>query len=215
VPPVVIPPGNGPPVSDSFNSGALNTSLWTLVGNGSYSLNGSDLLLTAPGGSNHDPSFGGADNAVRVLQGINSSDFTVDVKFDSIPTAQYQFEGILVDQDATNYLRFQFGSTGSSLVVDASKVLARTETAVLSSTISLPPGTTHLWIRVQKSGSTWTEFWSADGSTFNTVGSFVQTLAIVDIGLLWGISTPWPARHQRSRQLSITSLAQRLLLQVL
>ena len=181
-PPLVLPAGSGPPVSDSFNSGVLNTSLWTLVGNGNYSLNGSDLLLTAPGGTNHDPSSGGTDNAVRVLQSVNSTDFTVDVKFDSIPTAQYQFEGILVDQDSSNYLRFHFGSTGSSLVVSASKVLARTETGVLSSTISLAPGTAHLWLRVQKSGSTWTEFWSADGSTFTTVGSFVQALTLADIG---------------------------------
>src|SRR5262249_48591150 len=113
-PPSVILPGNGPPVSDAFNAASLNTSLWTFLGNGSCSLNGSDLLLTAPGGSNHDPSFGGADNAIRVLQGVNSSDFTVEVKFDSIPTVRYQFEGILIDQDSANYLRFQFGSTGSS-----------------------------------------------------------------------------------------------------
>ena len=50
------------------------------------------------------------------MQTIANADFTVAVKFDSIPTQQYQFEGILVEQDNANYLRFQFGSTASTLV---------------------------------------------------------------------------------------------------
>ena len=91
--------GAGPPVTDDFNSSTLNTSLWTFVnpvGNGSFSMTGTNLLLAVPAGSNHDPSFGGANNSVRVVQNISDTDFTVTVKFDSIPSAQYQFQGILV-----------------------------------------------------------------------------------------------------------------------
>src|SRR5215831_19131024 len=85
----------GPPISDDFNVSTLNTALWTFVnpvGNGSYSFSGSDLLLVVPAGSNHDPAFGGTNNAVRIVQPTSNVDFTVTVKFDSIPTAQYQFE---------------------------------------------------------------------------------------------------------------------------
>jgi uncharacterized repeat protein (TIGR01451 family) len=177
----------GPPVSDDFNNTTLNTALWTFVnpvGNGSFSMSGTNLRLTAPAGSNHDPSFNGANNSVRVIQNISSADFTVTVKFDSIPTAAYQFEGILVEQDPANYLRFQFGSTGASLVANASKILSHTETGLVSSTIS--GGATSLWLRVQKAGTTWTMFWSANGSAFNTVGSFTQTLTPADIGLFVG-----------------------------
>src|SRR5262249_36966763 len=58
----------GPPVSDDFNNTTLNTALWTFVnpvGNGSFSMSGTNLRLTAPAGSNHDPSFNGANNSVR------------------------------------------------------------------------------------------------------------------------------------------------------
>jgi hypothetical protein len=173
------------PVSDNFDATTLNTALWTFVnpvGNGSFSLNGSELLLTAPAGTNHDPAFGGADNAVRVVQAVGNGDFTVDVKFDSIPTQRYQFEGMLVEQDSANYLRFQFGSAGSALLVGASTILSHNETGVLSTTISPPAGTTSLWLRIQKSGSTWTELWSTNGSTFNSVGSFTQALSLADLG---------------------------------
>jgi hypothetical protein len=62
-------------------------------------------------------------NSVRVVQLISNADFNVEVKFDSIPTLQYQFQGILVEQDSANYLRLQLGSTGSSLVVSADKII--------------------------------------------------------------------------------------------
>jgi len=118
----------------------------------------------------------------RVIQPVANTDFTVEVKFNSIPTLQYQFQGLLIEQDAANYLRFQFGSTGRSLIVNASTILSHLETGVLTSGISLPPGTTSLWLRVQRSGNTWTGYWSADGITFASVGSFAQALTVADLG---------------------------------
>jgi regulation of enolase protein 1 (concanavalin A-like superfamily) len=190
----IVPPG--PPVSDDFNTATLNTNLWAFVnpvGNGSFSMTGSQLALTAPAGSNHDPAFGGANNAVRVAQTVSNADFTVELKFDSIPTLQYQFEGLIVEQDSANYLRFQFGSTGSSLIANTSTILAHNETGVIASTISLPGGTTSLWLRVRRSGNTWTQSWSADGSTFNTVGSFSQVLTVADLSPLVGNYNPTPS----------------------
>ncbi|MCU1257297.1 MAG: putative Fibronectin type protein [Bryobacterales bacterium] len=81
----------GAPVSDEFNSTVLNTSLWTLTNpaGGTFSLNGTNLLLSVPGGATHDPTVSGSDNAVRMMQTIANVDFDVIVKFDSIPSAQY------------------------------------------------------------------------------------------------------------------------------
>jgi hypothetical protein len=175
----------GPPIPDNFNALALNTSLWTLenpVGNGAESVDGSELLLSVPAGSNHDPIFGNTDNSVRVVQAISNADFKVEVQFNSIPTLQYQFEGILVEQDAGNYLRLQLGSTGSALVVSADKVVSGTATGIFSSNLSVPAAPVVLWLRVQKAGSTWTVTWSSDGVTYHTGGSFTQALTVADIG---------------------------------
>jgi uncharacterized repeat protein (TIGR01451 family) len=183
--------GGAGPVSDNFDETALNTGLWTFVnpvGNGSFSVNGTHLLLNVPAGSNHDPAFGGSDNAVRVIQSISNVDFTVVTKFDSIPSLQYQLQGILVEQDSANYLRLQFVSTGSSLIVTANKILSHNETGILSSPIL--GATSSLWLQVQRGGSTWTIAWSTDGSTYNTLGSFVQALTVADLGLFVGNYNP-------------------------
>jgi beta-xylosidase len=186
----------GPPVADSFNSGSLNTALWSFVnpvGDGSYSLNGSELLLVVPAGANHDPTFGGTDNSLRVVQTIANGDFGVVVKFDSIPTLQYQFEGLLVEQDSANFLRLQLGSNGSSLVFGASRIVSGTETSVFSNNITPATGTTSLWLKVVRSGSTWTVSWSADGTTFQSGPAFTQALTVSDIGPFAGNYKPTPS----------------------
>src|ERR1700729_1912027 len=106
------------PVTDNFNTSSLNTGLWTFVnpvGNGSFSMTGTQLKLNVPPGSNHDPAFGGVDSSVRVVQTVANGDFLVTAKFDSIPAVSqtYISEGILVEQDSTHYLQFEFGNTGS------------------------------------------------------------------------------------------------------
>jgi regulation of enolase protein 1 (concanavalin A-like superfamily) len=187
----ITPATAGPFVSDNFTFNivppagtGLNTNIWKMVApaGGTYKMSGTQLLLTAPAGSNHDPSYNGANNSVRVIQTTGNADFTIESKFDSIPNSQYQFEGLLVGQDAGNYLRFQFGSTGSILVVGASTITSAVETSVFTPVITLPTGTKSLWMRVSKSGNTWTQTWSADGKTYNNVGSFTQPLTVTSVG---------------------------------
>ena len=94
--------------SDDFHSMSLNTSLWTVVnpvGNGSVSLNGLDAVLSVPAGTPHDLWTGG-NQTLRILQATTNTDFQVEVKFDSIPTAGNQDQGIIVQTDVNNYLRF-------------------------------------------------------------------------------------------------------------
>jgi regulation of enolase protein 1 (concanavalin A-like superfamily) len=177
-------------VSDNFNmspvpaTGGMNTNIWTMIApaGGTYKMSGTELLMTAPAGSNHDPAFGGANNSVRVMQTTGNADFAIEVKFNSIPKLGYQFEGILVGQDASNYLRFQFGSTGSILVVGADVIAAKADSAMFSPVISIPAKTASLWMRVVKSGNTWTQTWSADGKTYNAAGSFTQPLNVTSVG---------------------------------
>jgi hypothetical protein len=172
-------------VTDNFNGPALNTNLWRFVnpvGDGSYSLKGSRLQLNVPGGSNHDPAFGGVDNTVRVVQPIGNADFTVEAQFDSIPALQSQLEGIVVEQDSANHLSFTIGSTGSSIVIDARAVLAGSATVPAGGVVSIPEETKSLWLRVSRSGDTWTESWSPDGSKWAIAGSFSQPLTAGNIG---------------------------------
>ena len=58
---------------------------------------------------------------------LRNVDFTVTTKFDSIPSQQYQFEGMVVDQNASNFLRLQFGSSGSVFAISADAIVARSD----------------------------------------------------------------------------------------
>jgi uncharacterized repeat protein (TIGR01451 family) len=189
---VIGGPG-GSPAPDDFNTPTLDTSRWTFLNpmnDGSFSMTGTQLKLSVPAASNHDPAFGGANNSVRVVQAVGNTDFTATVKFDSIPNQRYQFEGIVVDQDAANYLRFQFGSSATALFATASAIVARNETTIIDNPITLPNGTTSLWLRVQRAGNTWTESWSPDGTTFTPAGTFMQALTVADMGPFAGNYNP-------------------------
>ncbi len=177
----------GAPVSDGFNQKQLNTALWTFLNpaGGSYAMTGTHLKLNVPGGKNHDPAFGGMDNSVRVRQTIGNGDFTVTTRFDSIPALQYQFQGVIVEQDATNYLRFQFGSNGAMLVCNVDSLIGGVETS--RATATLTPGSARsFWLTIARAGSSWTESYSFDGLTYIAVGSFTQTLTTSGIGPFGG-----------------------------
>ena len=101
--------GTFSPTSDDFHSTSLNTSLWTIVnplGDGTVGPNGTNLLLSLPAGTEHD--VYNSDPGLRVMQNVGNTDFDVVVKIDSPPTDPYQEQGLIIQQDANNWLRFDF-----------------------------------------------------------------------------------------------------------
>jgi uncharacterized repeat protein (TIGR01451 family) len=172
----------GGPVSDEFNNTTLNTGLWTFLNpaGGSNSLNGTQLLLTAPAGATHDPTASGKDDAIRVMQTIPNADFDVIVKFDSIPTAAYTNEGIIVEQGPIDFLRFEVYGTGGQTYIFASTVTNSTDTLHLNSPIAAGGGS--FWMRVKRVGNVWTQTWSTDGTNYQPGTSFTQAVTVARIG---------------------------------
>lgn len=188
----------GPPLTDTFKTTILNP-LWTFmnpVADASYASSAAGLKLNVPAGQNHDPAFGGANNSVRVRQPIANADFSVITQFDSIPSVSYQTEGVAVDQDAKNYLRFQFASDGTTLSAYANTVAGGADTNNVSANITKGSATS-IWMAVAKSGANWTMSYSLDGKTFVPVGTFTSTFAANYIGPMAGnyanVSTTAPA----------------------
>ena len=118
----------GAPVADDFNGSSLNTSLWTVraPAGGSAAVSNGHLVITVPGGSNHD-AFTPALDAIQVVQQVSNANFDVNVKIDSTLAAsgQYSGDGILVEGDAHNYIRFGVGANGSSVGLSANTIIAR------------------------------------------------------------------------------------------
>jgi len=149
-------------------------------------MSGTQLRLNAPAGSNHDPAFGGVHNSVRVLQAVSNGDFTLEVKFDSVPilssASSYIGQGIVVQQDATNYFRFEFGAINGVTTVVNTRIIAGTQGGLTSVPISTA-GVSSLWMRVQRAGNVWTQSWSTNGTSFSNMTSITQAWTVTGVGL--------------------------------
>lgn len=173
---------SGAPVADQFNESSLNTGLWTVVApvGGSVAVTGGELVLTVPAGSNHD-AFVPALDAVQVVQPISNSNFDVAVKIDSAlqGSVQYSGQGLMVEGDAHDYIRFELGTTGN-ISLAASTITAGTQTTQFSES----PFTGYVvptYLRLNRTGTTYTAYWSADGVNWNQAGSFTDSLTVTGL----------------------------------
>ena len=171
------------PVADDFNGTSINTNVWTFVApvGGSIAVSNGHLIITVPGGSNHD-AFTPALDAVQLEQFISNVDFDVNVKIDStlVPSAAYSGEGILVEGDAHNYIRFGLGSGGSSVGLGVNTIINGTE----ATAFQLSPFSGYVvptYLRLNRTGTTYTGYWSSDGVNWNKAGSFTDSLTVTGL----------------------------------
>jgi hypothetical protein len=148
---------------------------------GSATVSNGELVITVPGGSNHD-AFVPALDAVQVIQSIGNVNFDVAVKIDSTlsATTKYYGQGLLVEGDAKDYIRFEVSAGGTSVNLSANTIIAGVQTSkVQISPFSSYPVPTYL--RLTRVGTTYTAYWSADGSTWNQAGTFTDSLVVTGL----------------------------------
>jgi hypothetical protein len=143
-------------------------------------MNGSGVTLNVPMGTVHDPWVNG-DGTLRVMQSVGNSDFSVDVRFQSAVEIPNQDEGILVEQDSTDFLRFDvdYGDTTGPFLF-AAGINGSNGTVFFNTPISLAKGPVVL--RLARSGNVWTGSWSTDGTNFTSAGSFTFGLNVAKVG---------------------------------
>ena len=179
------PPGSF--ASDDFNTPALGP-IWRIEGPaGTASLGQSStdayLELSIPSGGDYDA---WAENtAMRVMQDAADSDLIASTGFLSVPTQKYQIQGLLFEEDADDYIRFDVYSSGNKLHAFA----AVTEDGVSSTRLHAridADEAAHL--RVERAGDAWSFLSSADGMTWSVLGSFTQDIALSAAGVFAGSS---------------------------
>ena len=124
------------------------------------------------------------------MQPAADEDFEIEVKFESEPTQAIQSQGLLVEQDATNFIRFDVYSDGSSLnVFGAAFTDGSPDTPISrrhrSGVDDLSAPRTH--------GDQWTARYSYDGVTWTTAGTFSHALTVWSVGVFAGNFDPNPA----------------------
>ena len=180
--------------SDDFNlaCGELGAE-WTIVDpldDSSFQLAGvgtgdAQLQIGAPGGVEHHIWSDGF-TAPMLIQAATDEDFEVEVKFTSIPSLDNQTQGIVVEGADGDAIRFDFFARKGNLRVFAGVIDGTSATALYSTKIGVATG--DLYMRVSRTGDTWTQLFSFDGSAWSTAGSFDVALVLTGVGLYTGNS---------------------------
>jgi regulation of enolase protein 1 (concanavalin A-like superfamily) len=190
-------------VSDDFHACSLNGALWTWIdplGDSTYAMQGpytqnARLAISVPAGSAHDIWVDG-NFAPRVMQTIKDSDFTIEAKYDSALSQQYQLQGIFVEQDEKNFLRIELYSDGLGTYVFVGAFSPGTADPLrVDIEVDLPIAAANvkpLYLRVRRQGNDWTVSYSLNGTAWNEAVSFTQALTVDSVGL-YGANAGRPA----------------------
>jgi regulation of enolase protein 1 (concanavalin A-like superfamily) len=175
----------GAVTSDDFHEG-LDTSLWTVTNPnnaGSVAVVGSgtsdvEIGLTLPGGGAEHDAWN-TDNALRLMQPVGDTDFTTEAKFSTVPTKKYQTEGLIFQQDAANWLRFDVHSSGTALQGFIARTSAGVSSTLATKTVAAGGA---VYIRVARAGSSWTLSYSSTGSSWTALATVSSTLTLSQVG---------------------------------
>jgi regulation of enolase protein 1 (concanavalin A-like superfamily) len=171
--------------SDDFNRTTLEPKPWSIVdpnGDGTVQVTGGEtrnarLELTVPGGAAHDTTD--TNQSLRVLQAAADIDFTAEIKFEELPTNVGQSTGLLLQQDANNWIVVDVAHDGSRLRARA----ATTSNGASTSRIdSVARADSTIWMRVVRDGDEWEFRTSANGSSWTVLGRFSFPMAVTAVG---------------------------------
>lgn len=170
-------------VSDDFHSTELDTAVWRIVdpvGDALPLMSGTNFVVSLPGGVKHHMSSAG-NNAFRIMQYASDTDLDIEAKFDSKGSMTFQGQGLIFQSDADTYLRFDIIFTSNSTRVYAAYFDAGDRRVERDLTVSSAPS----YLSVGRNGNTWTYSYSYDGSNWQTADTFVQSMALTEVGVFF------------------------------
>ncbi|MCB9140443.1 MAG: hypothetical protein H6642_19085, partial [Caldilineaceae bacterium] len=174
--------------SDDFNLCTLSPELWTFTNprnDATLSANGSELQIDVPGGQSHDV-WSGGNFAPRIMQPANNVDFSVDVKFLTSVTQGIQLQGLLVEQDANNLLRFNMQVENGAVKVLGINFNNGSPSVKFNRTLNITPVNQPVYMRLIRSGVNWTLLYSFNGTDWQNGGSFDRGLEVSSVGVFVG-----------------------------
>jgi regulation of enolase protein 1 (concanavalin A-like superfamily) len=172
-------------VVDPLSDGGAATTVGTFTDN-------ARVAISVPGGVAHEI-WNGAIGAPHLRQPAADTHFVLEVKFDSLPPAGFGQQGLLVEEDGANWVRAEIFRDDTATL----RIAADTGPALLRHDVALPPGLqAPLWLRLGRTGDTFTQWWSTDGATWTQAGTpFTYHLAVQAVGLYAGNRGVSPPAH--------------------
>ncbi len=164
---------------------------WIFVdpkGDSNHSIAGGKLTINVPVGA-HDPftSFI-APRYVRTLPaGFDQNNFVLEAKMDSSVSQRFQIQGIAIENDNLNYIRFEAFHDGTRTHI----YVQATTGGVVGASQNITPfpvgsSPVPLWLRLTRTGGVFTLAYSIDGTNFTSLAPFPSPLVIQRAGVYAG-----------------------------
>jgi hypothetical protein len=169
---------------DNFDGNEPNQAVWTFVnplGDGSLTMADGAVLINVPPRRNHDVWV--PNEALRLTADFQNVDFTIETRFTSAVSTEYQMQGLIVEQDSDDFIRFDVSSSGSSVGLYAAHFVNGTANRVLNTTISKA---TSYYLRINRQANQWTLNYSYDGTQWLNAAGFTRAMAVSSAGIYAG-----------------------------
>lgn len=182
---VVVTVGPETIISDDFSSADLGPA-WTFMGpNGtSYGFGSTEsdsyIELVTPNGSFD---VWNNNNAARLMQAMDDEDVSLSARFLSSPDEAYEMHGFIVEQDEDNWVRADIYSDGNTLHIFAAVTINGISSKQFDITV---PEAEVPFLRLDRSGDTWSVSYSTDGSSWTTAGNFTHAMTVTSAGIFAG-----------------------------
>ena len=172
--------------SDDFSAQELDTSIWDFSNpdnDVTLTMTGTQAMLQLPA-AGFDREFwttSDINRMPRLMQPAADTDFEVEAKFESPVSANYQLQGILVEQSPLDLMRVEFLYYENQPRIFIASVVGGI--ADILANIILPSGDAPMYLRVTRAGDNWTVRYSTDGTIWNTAPSFDKIFNVSAVGV--------------------------------
>ena len=184
--------GGGPSRSDQFDGATLDTDRWNAIVNDNpeaYELSGGVLRITTePGDIYTGDTVPPPNNFILQSADHAEADWTIETKvLGGALDGGYSQGGLMAMQDTDNYVKFDLISDQDNTAVNRIELRSEVDAAIQDpqpQVTPLPAGTEDAWLRLTKTGQSYTGEYSLDGETWVSIGDPVANpMAAPDFGI--------------------------------
>ena len=172
---------------DEFNESVLN-GIWTVVNpknDATYSVGDGMLSINVPGGTAHDAWY--PNDAPRIMQNVSNTDFEIELKFQSQLSLGYQMQGIIIEQDSNNFLRFDFlNNLTNNIMIYSASITNSIPLKQYGVIIGNSPSIIPIYMRIKRTGDQWLQSYSIDQLTWINGANYDFNLNVTKIGIFAG-----------------------------
>ncbi|HET8786833.1 MAG TPA: ThuA domain-containing protein, partial [Candidatus Limnocylindrales bacterium] len=172
-------PVTGIGAGDTFTGGSLNTTRWNAIQREDpdhYEVSGGALRITTVAGDIYQTGdSSGTRNFMLQTADHAGADYVLETKLSSDADGGYQQGGILVYTDDDNYVKLDAISDANQTRLNRIELRSETAAAIGNPQpqVNVPAGTTDIWLRLTKLGTSYSGEYSFDGQTFTAMSAAV------------------------------------------